>query len=107
MIMLIEEGHHGSIKDMYVAIRRLFRALTFIMKYAKRQIPIGIACFFQSERQVYVLSIHEIILIQQSHFLQSSPSYHHKSTTDNIDFTRNIPRKKTQIIAVEKPDIRK
>src|SRR3712207_4442303 len=102
MIVLIEKRHHGSIKDMYIAIRRLFGALTFIMEYAKWEIPIGIACSFQSEGQIYVLSIHEIILIQQSYFLQSRPPYHHERPTDNIYFTRNFPRKKALIITVEK-----
>ena len=89
--MLFEEYQHGLIEHMHITIGRFLRAFSFIMQYSQWQIPVVITLLKQAVRQVYVLSIHEEIFVEQAHILECFTRNGEKSTADDFYLSWLIP----------------
>ena len=73
--MLAHEYEHGIIEHMHILERCLVGALTFIMNNVGWHKPILPSALEQTIGQVDILAIHKVVLIQDSHFVESLASY--------------------------------
>ena len=71
------------------------------MQYARGHIPVLKSAFYESERQVDVLTIHEEILVERTHLVYSRASEHAESAAHHLYPFRSVPRQITHIIMCE------
>lgn len=74
--MLAEEYQHCIVKYMNVPERTFLSTLPLIVEYAARNIPIRKATFQDTIAKVYILTIHEKILVQEPDFVKSGATKH-------------------------------
>lgn len=73
-------------------------ALALVMKDAVWQIPVVVASFKNTVREINVLAIHKEVFVKESHFVEYAAAQEAVGSAHNIYFNRLIPGETTHII---------
>ena len=83
--MLPRENLHRLVKDIDVVQTPLLRALPLVVDDARlREVVVLVAALQDPVRQVDVLAVHEIVLIQKPHLVEHRPTHHHEGAAEDL-----------------------
>ena len=92
-VMLSEKNQHSIIEYVYIPERRLVGALSLVMQYLCREIPVDISSEEQTIREVYILAIHKEVLIEESYIVECASSEHTEGSAHYLYLLWTIPWK--------------
>ena len=97
--MLDKEDDHRLIEHVGMAEAGLDGATALEVYNVERQVPVLITVMQQLIRQVDILAIHEVVLIEQPYLLEGRMTQKVESTADHLYATGLVPRQPTHVVA--------
>ena len=101
-IMLVEENEHGLVEHVHIAETALHRTFSLVMQDGAGQVIVFPSSLQQTVAEVYVLAIHEKVLVEQSYLVERLSPHHVEGTGNHLDGIGLIRIEIAHVIAAKK-----
>ena len=106
--MLTGENRHGVVEGVNIVEGSFLCTFTLVMyDFGFRKVVVPVSSQGYAIGKVYILAVHEEVLVQKAYFIQAFLSHHHVSPRKNIHDMRFLVGKMPHVILCEPLGMRK